>query len=260
MEVHHHPDLHHKRKNIREYLLEFLMIFLAVTMGFIAESLREHIAEHARVREYARSLIHDIALDTVMINETIGYIDYSIKYIDDFTAFMKGKQLSQLRNIDIYSQTILRDGYRPYTWNRASLEQIKNTGSLRYFTNDSLLNRISAYDAMTRHMDEDYRGDQERTDQAATKRSQLVNLNYPESFQVLVRFKKDSVMATEYYRQLADSGPALLTNNLNDLYMLVNQKLVIKYALSVRSTDELPRLIKDGTKLISMLKAEYDLP
>lgn len=27
MEVHHHPDLHHKRKHFREYLLEFLMIF-----------------------------------------------------------------------------------------------------------------------------------------------------------------------------------------------------------------------------------------
>ena len=27
MEVHHHPDLHHKRKNFKEYFLEFVMIF-----------------------------------------------------------------------------------------------------------------------------------------------------------------------------------------------------------------------------------------
>jgi hypothetical protein len=260
MEVHHHPDLHHKRKNIREYLLEFLMIFLAVTLGFFAESLREHMAEHARVQEYARSLINDIALDTVMVNETIVYIDHSIKYIDDFAAFMKGKKLNQLRNIDIYTQTILRDGYRPYTWNRASLEQLKNTGSLRYFTNDSLLNRISAYDAFTRHMDEDYSGDQQRTDKAAEERSQLVNLNYPQAFQTLIRSKKDSLMTTVYYQEIARSGPALLTTNINDLYILVNQKLLIKYALSVRSTEELPRLIRDGTKLISMLKTEYNLP
>ena len=44
MEVHHHPDLHHKRKNFREYFLEFLMIFLAVTMGFIAENFRESMS------------------------------------------------------------------------------------------------------------------------------------------------------------------------------------------------------------------------
>ncbi len=26
MEVHHHPDIHHKKKNFREYFLEFLMM------------------------------------------------------------------------------------------------------------------------------------------------------------------------------------------------------------------------------------------
>jgi hypothetical protein len=35
MEVHHHPDLHHKPKKWKEYFLEFLMIFLAVTLGFL---------------------------------------------------------------------------------------------------------------------------------------------------------------------------------------------------------------------------------
>jgi len=40
MEVHHHPDLHHKPKKWKEYFLEFLMIFLAVTLGFFAESYR----------------------------------------------------------------------------------------------------------------------------------------------------------------------------------------------------------------------------
>ena len=30
MEVHHHPDLHHKKKNFKEYFLEFIIKFLAV--------------------------------------------------------------------------------------------------------------------------------------------------------------------------------------------------------------------------------------
>jgi len=38
MEVHHHPDPHHKKKHLKEYFLEFLMIFLAVSMGFVAEN------------------------------------------------------------------------------------------------------------------------------------------------------------------------------------------------------------------------------
>ena len=41
MEVHHHPQLDHKHKPWKEYLLEGLMIFIAVMMGFIAENIRE---------------------------------------------------------------------------------------------------------------------------------------------------------------------------------------------------------------------------
>jgi hypothetical protein len=42
MELHHHPDLHHKKKHFKEYFLEFVMIFLAVTLGFFAKSYREY--------------------------------------------------------------------------------------------------------------------------------------------------------------------------------------------------------------------------
>jgi hypothetical protein len=45
MEVHHHPDLHHKPKPWKEYFLEFILIFLAVTLGFFAENIREHISD-----------------------------------------------------------------------------------------------------------------------------------------------------------------------------------------------------------------------
>jgi hypothetical protein len=39
MEVHHHPDLHYKKKDFKEYFLESLMIFLAVTIAFCAEKM-----------------------------------------------------------------------------------------------------------------------------------------------------------------------------------------------------------------------------
>src|ERR1700693_6595934 len=68
MEVHHHPDLHHKQKRWKEYFLEFLMIFLAVTMGFFAENIRENYVEHKSAREYASLLIEDLATDTVELN------------------------------------------------------------------------------------------------------------------------------------------------------------------------------------------------
>ena len=48
MEVHHHRDLHHKKKNVKEYFLEFLMIFLAVTMAFIGENMRRKVQMEAQ--------------------------------------------------------------------------------------------------------------------------------------------------------------------------------------------------------------------
>ena len=55
MEVHHHPDLHRKKKNFKEYFLEFLMIFLAVTIGLFAENIREHLDD--RYANKVRSLM-----------------------------------------------------------------------------------------------------------------------------------------------------------------------------------------------------------
>ena len=63
MEVHHHPDLHHKHKRLKEYLLEGFMIFIAVTLGFFAEGVREDITANKKENEYVRSFVNDLAKD-----------------------------------------------------------------------------------------------------------------------------------------------------------------------------------------------------
>lgn len=63
MGVHHHPDLHHKRKKFREYFLEFLMIFLGVTLGFLAENFREHPGDRNKENEYIRGMMEDLEDD-----------------------------------------------------------------------------------------------------------------------------------------------------------------------------------------------------
>ena len=62
MEVFHHPDLHHNKKQWKEYIIEFLMIFLAVTLGFFAENLREYISDNHHVRQLASQLIIDLKM------------------------------------------------------------------------------------------------------------------------------------------------------------------------------------------------------
>jgi hypothetical protein len=78
MEVHHHPDLHHRKKDIREYSLEFIMIFLAVTLGFFAESLRESISN----REKAGQYMHAMRADGYKIFDRIFILTYGRNLTD----------------------------------------------------------------------------------------------------------------------------------------------------------------------------------
>src|ERR1700694_1072284 len=82
MEVHHHPDLHHKRKRFREYFLEFLMIFLAVTLGFFAENLREHFADSNKEKIYVNGLTRDLKADSSFINIMVDFINNDDRKLD----------------------------------------------------------------------------------------------------------------------------------------------------------------------------------
>ena len=173
MEVHTHGHVHEEKK-WKEYLFQFLMLFLAVTLGFFVENQREHYIEHVRVKQYARSLVFDLAKDTVMVNRIIHEIKRGDVHINQFAAYVNTTKPEQLNNLDLFLRTA-NIMYRPYTWNRATIEQIKNSGSLRYFSNDSIVGRISAYDAFTRHMDEDFQGDNQRTALSAQMRNQTID-------------------------------------------------------------------------------------
>jgi hypothetical protein len=98
MDVHHHPQLEHKPKPWKEYLLEGLMIFLAVTMGFFAESLREHLANKEKENQIVASLVRDVKKDTTILNDLIytympthnRWVDSANKYINSLT--LKGNE------------------------------------------------------------------------------------------------------------------------------------------------------------------------
>ena len=88
MEVHHHPDLHHKQKPWKEYFLEFIMIFLAVTLGFFAENIREHVSDKGKTKVFAASLYQDFKTNSVTLAQLINYTDEKIKSVDSLNYFM----------------------------------------------------------------------------------------------------------------------------------------------------------------------------
>jgi hypothetical protein len=136
--------LAHKKK-IKEYLLEFFMLFLAVSLGFLAENLRESYIEKERAHELALALYTDIRNDEEKMSSFIenrsGILNDIKTLIEDINQ--NGLNPNDQEQFRLFAQTAFYWSYfEPKT---ANLDQIINSGSLRYFKKKGVVESISNY-------------------------------------------------------------------------------------------------------------------
>ena len=142
MEVHHHS---HKPKNWKEYFTEFLMLFLAVSLGFLAENIREVYIEKERSHELAESLLSDIENDEVRMTT---FLRDRTEIMEDIKLIIldvekKGLITNDPEQYRLFSRSSFYWSYfEPKT---ANLEQIINSGSLRYFKRKEVVEAVSVY-------------------------------------------------------------------------------------------------------------------
>jgi hypothetical protein len=146
MEVHHHPDLHHKKKNFKEYFLEFLMIFLAVTLGFFAESIRENISNHHKEIKYMESLVDDLKSDTTETDIAIKTWKRYNTDTDSLLFFLK--QDMDQANINKMYGLLSKDFFHfdLFKYNDKTIEELKSSGDFRLIKKESIANKIMSYD------------------------------------------------------------------------------------------------------------------
>ena len=142
MEVHHHS--HTERKKWYHYFWEFFMLFLAVTLGFLVENQREHYIEHQREKKFAALLYQDLKKDTAFISRIIDVKEWRNGKIDSLFYFLSQPAL-QKNAMAIYYYTHFLDINLPFKPNDATIQQLRSSGSLRYFSNPKLYNEISVY-------------------------------------------------------------------------------------------------------------------
>ena len=148
MEVHHHPDLHHKKKKFKEYFLEFLMIFLAVTMGFFAENIREHFAENRQEHEYVQSMINDLKTDTANIAwYTKVNKENQLAYCDSLIEQLDKEKWDDTTKAAIYIYKGYQGSTYIYFFPKQTLIQLKNGGGAKLIKNRAALDSIMNYDA-----------------------------------------------------------------------------------------------------------------
>ena len=150
MEVHHHPHIHHKKK-WQDYLFEFFMLFLAVSAGFFVENLREHYVEHERAKEYAAMLRKDLASDTTIMNIISAYRNEQSKRYAALKYLMDSVPLEKINQIQFLSLAESAGRYLHLIPNNGTLQQLKSSGSLRYFTDTSLVYTLTSYEEDLKH-------------------------------------------------------------------------------------------------------------
>src|SRR5688500_6946834 len=143
MEVHSHS--HTTRIKWTHYFWEFLMLFLAVFAGFMAENQREHFIEHKRAKELAINLLSDLKLDTAGMHQISRLRSQKINTVDTLLAELKNYPGSA--NIPEIYRHVYNLIYKIH-FKRAdgTVNQLKNSGYLRYFSKTAIPEKLMEYD------------------------------------------------------------------------------------------------------------------
>ncbi|HWC53225.1 MAG TPA: hypothetical protein VG676_06550 [Chitinophagaceae bacterium] len=149
MEVHTHshsesPPAGRAGKKWFHYLWEFLMLFLAVFCGFLAENLREHYVENLRAKEFAKSLYDDFKADTASIQRTRDEKTWILAKHDSALHILKSNNIASNNEFLYYVERYLFFN-DVFTSQDVTYQQLKNSGSFRYFKNQELYKKIADY-------------------------------------------------------------------------------------------------------------------
>lgn len=241
---------------------ELLLVIVGILIALQVNNWNEKRIEQDQITRYAVGLISDLERDIVMLEPITEQMLSRLSEVNALKDYVRGRSLSQVNNLDLWLLTPALP-YRPYEWNRTAMEQLKSAGALRKIDNTELVEKITAYEALTLHLDEDYNTDKSIFEAASNFRDLVVDSNYPRDahFMSLVNesaklpIESELEMWRQEYRGLQLT---LLTKDMNDVKIMVNKYGKVRL-IEARVHAEIPRLIGQAEKLIQLLRTEYSL-
>jgi hypothetical protein len=243
MEVHHHPDLEHKPKRLREYLLEFLMIFLAVSMGFIAENYRESRINKEKERNYIENLTRDLKGDSDRIAAVIAENEHMMKAIDTLVK-IRALDFTEKANNDLFFKLFADSRmYAPgiFKPNEVTLTQIKSTGGLNIIR-PGMANLIAELDS---------------SNQGIIWGEKFPYTHGEETFRLIYELTDYPALWTPQ-GELASNLPPLFTDDKKKLLKFFNLSADLMYTIEGYNNN-LKRHLELLARITKALKDEYDL-
>lgn len=221
MEVHHHS--HSARKKWTHYFWEFIMLFLAVFCGFLAENIREHKVEHIRAKEFARSLVQDLNNDTSAIafyrktaSRYVSFCDTLLKLNRERLEGPAATKFSFYARFMYWTAGV--------AWNRTTFEQIKNSGSLRYFKHD-LLEKLMKYDAVLNDIESEFFNHETRGNDLLYSLNKILDPQMHQDVSKLYLMSLDTMTKSTRDNYLSMKTPSL-ENKRNEITEMLNMIVV----------------------------------
>jgi len=252
-------------KYTRYAIGEIVLVVIGILIALQINNWNVKKNQQENIEEYAKLLIQDLEEDIVMVDINMTMIIEISNKIDSLIHSVQNKKTEDISNIDFLCLTwnLL---YRPYMWNRTTINQLENSGSMQYIENAMLSKKIATYNAFTQHMDGDYLNDKSKSDFTLQLISQVVNSNYSNVRElrknVLININNPEISGFYYYTQpeyleAKAQNLQLITNEINDVNQVINSLIRLQVYYNIRSEIELSQLTKDAKELIVLLKEAY---
>ncbi len=149
METHAH-DLHKAPGHgWKHYFFEFFMLFLAVTAGFFVENWREHFSENERGKQYIKSFVEDLKIDTARFSVVINYYKKQESELNHLYTCYDSIIHNQNATGSLKNIMDATTGFADLVYTDRTLEQLKNAGGLRLLEEEDA-DSIIKYDAFLR--------------------------------------------------------------------------------------------------------------
>lgn len=255
-----------KENKISKYLLyaigEIVLVVIGILIALQVNNWNEERLEQKRINQYAKSLIEDLTNDIAMIEVSLFQATKKYKYIDSLRHYTNHTLTADLSNTFLYvvAHDIL---YRPYKWNRSTLNEINSSGGLRYITNDSLQKKLVSYESFSKHLDEDFEFDKLGADKIEDQIAIILNLNSLHITKMLIKENSNindpsfNAFDSEEYKVSKANDLKLISYDETTIQIFINSLILVQDQYRIRAFKEMPEIINDAESIINLLKQEY---
>jgi len=246
---------------------EIILVVIGILIAIQVNNWNEDRIEQRQVHAYARALASDLLDDIAAVRVSAYQAETVVFQIDKLISDVQDKSFDTISNIDLYPY-VWSLGYRPFAFNRAALEPMKSSGALRKIKNHELARKISEYEALTYHLEQDQVSDSRNARDAFLASNKVINRNFPDRAKLFKYFTAASdaesfhetfleFPSTDLYRQIKQNDVGLIAAEMRDVQEMTNVLISYRDDLSPRPNMELPQLMSLAQELVDLIETEY---